>query len=249
VQALLTAATDAVKSKNYVQADKSLNELEPLLVQKPVTPTPPATPPPPPAPPAQDSLQAEWERRVTDLEPRVLDAQKKRAGEAKWMTLFTSLQEKGFDGDFASALKIADRLEALLAASPSPTEQAPTGLVNYRKALLQYREARKTVDGQLANLQKTVAGTLPAEAETAARVVQWLAGKFAPIDAAIDDAINAAQDARAPYNEATRALLKKFVAELGSDRMVKHVDANPVVPVAVHNTLVAVLTAIQGSMV
>ena len=43
--------------------------------------------------------------------------------------------------------------------------------------------------------------------------------------------------------------LLHFVSELGSDAMIKHVDTNPFVPVAVMKTLVPVLAGIESSMV
>jgi hypothetical protein len=52
------------------------------------------------------------------MEPRILDAQKNRKGEAKWMTLFMSVQDLGSAGDFAKALGVLDKLEGLLNAPP-----------------------------------------------------------------------------------------------------------------------------------
>src|SRR5439155_26159640 len=67
---------------------------------------------------------AEWERRVTTLEPKVLAAQKTRPGEAKWMTMFMTAQDLGGEGDFAKALAVLDRLEGLLNA-PSAASKPP----------------------------------------------------------------------------------------------------------------------------
>ncbi len=55
---------------------------------------------------------------MTVLEPKVLQAQKTRKGEAKWLTLFTTAQELGSAGDFASSVAILDKLEGLLNAPP-----------------------------------------------------------------------------------------------------------------------------------
>jgi len=129
VQTLFVTVNASIKSKDFEKATKTLDELEPLVIQSsevpvpPVTPKPSVTPPPPKAPPKPDPLQAEWERRVSAMEPRVLGAKKTRPNEANWMTLFTSVQNLGFDGDYSKALEILDQLQGLLDAK-SPTPQA-----------------------------------------------------------------------------------------------------------------------------
>lgn len=75
-----------------------------------------------------------------------------------------------------------------------------------------------------------------------------LENTFSEIDA-IDDAINAANSEREPYNEATGSLLRTFLSELRSDRLIKQADNNPFVKVSVEATLVVALTSIEKTMV
>jgi hypothetical protein len=179
VQTLFVAVNASIKSKDFEKATKTLDELEPLLTQSsamptpPVTPAPPVTPkpsvppPPPKAPPKPDPLQAEWERRVSAIEPRVLDAKKTRPNQANWMTLFTSVQNLGFDGDYSKAIEILDRLEGLLnaksqAAPPNEFEELYNGLKETIPADLQRLrgvdkaaadQIQKNVDGAAATAQ------------------------------------------------------------------------------------------------
>ena len=131
VQALFGAVNGSIKKNDYVQAVKELDELA-LLLTKAAVPAPPAAAPPVTAPPPAGktpvddaALQAEWERRVTALEPQVLAAQKTRAGEAKWMTMFMTVQDLGSDGDFAKALAVLDRLEGMLNAPTAGSAKNP----------------------------------------------------------------------------------------------------------------------------
>jgi hypothetical protein len=120
VQTLFVSVNGLIKKSAFVQADKVLDELEPLL-----KPAQAAAPPPTgqQAPTDAAALQAEWERMVLALEPKIFEANKTRAGEAKWMKLFRSAQDLGSDGEFDKALQILNKLEELLKAKGA----APTG--------------------------------------------------------------------------------------------------------------------------
>ena len=52
----------------------------------------------------------------------VLKAQKTRAGEAKWMTMFMSAQDRGGEGQYAESLEILGRLETLLNATSNEAD-------------------------------------------------------------------------------------------------------------------------------
>jgi hypothetical protein len=83
-------------------------QAEPQTAPQPPTARPEgASSSPPPteqqAPTDEAALQAEYERRVLALEPKVLEAEKTRKGQAKWLTLFMSAQDLGSEGDFAKA--------------------------------------------------------------------------------------------------------------------------------------------------
>jgi hypothetical protein len=92
-------------------------------------------------------LQAEWERRVIAIEPRVLEAQKKRAGEAKWMPMFMQVQDLGSEGNFQKAMEVLDRLEGLLNAGP---KAAPPGLAAWQALHQDTVGKLRTLAGRLA---------------------------------------------------------------------------------------------------
>ena len=133
VQALFVSISGLIKSKNFVQANAALDELEPLVAKPADDPAASAAAVPPAQPqdeaspasaPADDAaptgadLAAEWQRRVIALEPKILEAQKTRSGEAKWMTMFMNAQDLGSAGEFPKSLAILDKLEGLLRAAP-----------------------------------------------------------------------------------------------------------------------------------
>ena len=126
--------------------------------------------------PSDDAAQAaEWERRVTALEPRVLAAQKTRAGEAKWMTMFMSAQDLGSEGDFAKSFVILDKLEELLSA---PAKEKSPELI---AALETWNVARENSVAKLQETIKVVLATKDPEAgesELELRaVIKQLSGK------------------------------------------------------------------------
>jgi hypothetical protein len=163
VQALFVSVNGLIKNKDFAAAGAALDELEPLVAKPagappaasaavPLAPPQAAAPTPPTAPAHDAALAAEWERRVIALEPKVLAAQKTRASEAKWMTMFMSAQDLGSDGDFAKSLVILDKLEGLLSAPPAQTKVATEGVVNYAKLLLRWREAQANAAANLTEL-------------------------------------------------------------------------------------------------
>ena len=159
VQALFVSVNGLIKSKDFAQAGKALDELQSLIATPASDPmaasvaAPPAPPSEatPPAPASDAALAADWERRVIAIEPKVLEAQKTRAGEAKWMTMFISAQDLGSNGEFAKALLVLDRLEELLKAPPAApeddAEEPGVSLVALQTARLKWVAARPDRDG------------------------------------------------------------------------------------------------------
>src|SRR5262249_28066127 len=95
-------------------------------------PTPPPTEQQ--APTDEAAQQAEYERRVLALEPKVLEAEKTRKGQAKWLTLFMSAQDRGSEGEFAKAIQILDKLEDLLKAPTETNGKAAAALQQWQAA-------------------------------------------------------------------------------------------------------------------
>src|SRR5262249_16656513 len=110
----------------------------------------------------------EYERRVLALEPKVLEAEKTRKGQAKWLTLFMSAQDRGSDGEFAKAFQILDKLEGLLNApplsKPPGPEAAPGAAADslpefaelWRQSKGVWQDAVDTVNSQLERLRSAL---------------------------------------------------------------------------------------------
>ena len=141
-------------------AQPTENQAEPQT--EPQTPTArpeAASPSPPPtgqqAPIDAAALQAEYERRVLALEPKVFEAEKTRKGQAKWLMLFMSAQDRGSDGEFAKALQILDKLEALLKAPTETTSKAEAALQQWQAACTEVRNQLRKVQAEITKAKDT----------------------------------------------------------------------------------------------
>jgi hypothetical protein len=154
VQPLFVAVGGHIKKEEYLQADKRLDELEPLLAQAASVPAAPLAPPQAPAAAPADALEAEWKRRAAALEPRVLDAEKNRRGEQTWLSRFNSAQDLASLGDFAKAMQVLDKLQGLLDGAGA-AEDGPNAAA-IKAALGGWDTARGAAIGELEQLGNAV---------------------------------------------------------------------------------------------
>jgi hypothetical protein len=138
---------------------------------------------------------------------------------------------------------------SVTAAAAGAAADAASGLVAYRRALLDYARAKSVVAAQIQALCRAIPADLPDEADLAGQLAEELEAINDDIGDSIDEAMNAAQSEREPYTVQTKRLLDRYIAELNSDKLVSHVDANPFVPVQIVATLSAALTEIRKLMV
>jgi hypothetical protein len=132
---LFMAAQDMGSEGDLPKALEALDNIERLLdgtgatSARPMPPQEPAVAAAPAEPPVPlaDRLEADYMRRVTALEPRVEDARKTRAGDAKWMKLFMAAQDLASEGDFAKAMEALDNIERLLDAKAVSAGEQPAG--------------------------------------------------------------------------------------------------------------------------
>jgi len=262
VQALFVSVSGLIKNKDFAAAGAALDELEPL-VAKPtgapaaagaaVPPAPPraAAPPPPTAPANDAALAAEWERRVIALEPKVLDAQKTRAGEAKWMTMFMSAQDLGSDGDYAKSLAILDKLEGMLSApakasAAQPAKGAASGPISnvaLQQSLHAWDAARKKTHSELQALERQILELFSddprlAEVKQSTRKLDAVLGDYAEeLRDWLDDAYNAPVEKKPAICTKAVTVLKRYRAYLSKDPFVKAVAANVLQPIDIEGTL------------
>jgi hypothetical protein len=149
----------------------------------------------------------------------------------------------------AKVLGVSVGSQAEANAAGEPDAEAMEGLVAYRKALLAFGQAKSHVAAELSALRKAVSAELPAQAELADQVAAELEALNDELADAIDEAINTSRDARAPYTAATKRLIDAYLKTISEDALMKHVDANPFVPVGISQTLTVALTNIREAMV
>jgi hypothetical protein len=129
------------------QAEPQTEPQTPTAGSEAASPSPPPTGQP--APTDAAVLQAEYERRVLALEPKILEAEKTRKGQAKWLMLFMSAQDRGSEGEYDKAFQILDKLEGLLNAPTQTNGKAAA-------ALQQWQAARTEVTNQLRKVQAEI---------------------------------------------------------------------------------------------
>jgi hypothetical protein len=192
------------------------------------------------SPPPPDPLGPEWERRVTALEPRVLDAQKNRAGEAPWMTLFMSAQDLGSAGNYSEALHVLNRLDAFLNVPPgqasASAESAPDGLsiMKLGKARIEWQSVRSEALEELGQLKEAIveAYASDVDAQTAvSAALTRLDGVFAKLNddlyEQLDDVLNAADpDERRKCAAIAKKTLQTFWTFATSDPLMVTLDDN-----------------------
>jgi hypothetical protein len=271
VQPLFVTVGGLIKKEDYQQADQVLDQLEPLLAQSAAVPVAPAQPAAPesavqPATPAeramppQDPLEEEWIRRVTALEPRVQDARKKRAGEAKWMSLFMAAQDVGSEGDLAKALAMLDSLEGRLNAPPSVSKSsgpeatpatatasqsqpkdagAANGIsvMKLGKARHEWNDARIHAIGEIRRLQEILQevyeGNQAVQSALSAahqRLDSMIATMNEELGNQLDKVLNANADERPTQTSTAKTLLGRFLHFVESDEVLSVIDRNEYAP-------------------
>ena len=257
IQALLGSANGLVKNKDYAQAARVLDELEPLVARGAS-----ATTPPPEKGADKETATARLKALRPDFDKalalaRAADAE--RAGELDGV--FAQLYEQIKGGRFAAALGTLDQLDGLVkaalkdfAAAPPPppgTEKktAPDGKA--AKVLPLWTKAREIVGGQLSELQGVLRGTKNPDMR---RIAEYgMNGITKRLQVGLQVALmnldQAAGDARPKAADKVRQVVADYRKFLESDRLVPLLDKNPFgVKVAIRPTLGAVLTAIEKAV-
>ena len=220
-----------------------LDELGPLIAKSAsapaasaVAPAPPkAAAPPPPAPDA--ALAAEWERRMIAIEPKVLAAQKTRAGEAKWMTMFMTAQDLGSEEQFAKSLAILDRLEGLLNAPAATSASGEISLVKLGKARVEWIDVRSKAMQELQRFKQILQDEYqddPKEQTALANAIQRLTKTGAALNEELADqldrVLNTDTAQRPQQLNTAKSVLARFVNFLESDDLMSVIDGNEYAP-------------------
>ena len=198
--------------------------------------------------------QIEFEKQLTDVEPGYLDLLSQRHPEASRLrSVLGYANEQAENGQFAKAIAALGQLKKLIdAARKQPGAgdgEAYPGLVAYRKSLLGLRQAVGTVERQIAQLVAAIPTQLPDEVDLAEELADSLRDSTEALYDLVDEAMGAADDPDTRSSRELRAMLEGLIAEVGSDPVIQHVDANPFgVALSISTTLGKALESVRATM-
>jgi len=242
----VSEASVFARKKDFVQANASLDQVQAALqhVDAPAAIAAQLAA----APAAGVDPAAEWERRVTELEPKVLEAQTTRAGEAEWMTMFMTAQDLGSNGDFAKSFVILEKLEALLNAKPAATDVSAPGLVKKRQFLLErWQRIPQEVSADLRKLKAAIEREMPSEDadELIELSEDYLDEFYSEMKDAIDNAIISGD---AQYKGAISAI-GAFRTKIAGEPLIQHLKKNTLnADVTVESILLNALAEIEKGL-
>jgi hypothetical protein len=246
---------DLIKANKTAEAKQKMDQVQALL-DAPPTATQGGSPG------GAAELTARWNALVKTMQAAVAAHPEKRADIVRASAGIPDMLRAG---KFDLAKKLMDTVDATLAAPASGggagaqtagAEQtagqpdAPyKGIVAYRKSLVEFARAKTAVTAQVDALRKAIPTHLRGEQGLADAIAHELNELNTEIGDAIDAAMKASENVASPLTDAIKMKLQKYLAEVQSNPLVKHVDANPFgVNVAVEKTLVAALSNVRAAM-
>ena len=171
---------------------------------------------------------AQWQKRLAAVEQRYLDTLRGNPEDAtKLRALFGMAGEQAEAGQYEKALASLDRLEALLGNATASKDTGYAGIVAYRKTLLDLRAAVAKVEGQIASLVSAIPSQMPDEADLAEALAEDLRESNEELQALVDEAMGTAENEDTPITRELSQKLDSLIDEVGSNEVIKHVDANP----------------------
>ena len=121
-------------------------------------------------------------------------------------------------------------------------------LVADRQALLGCQAAKSVGASQVENLRKARPAAT-GEASIADEMAELLDEYYTELGDAVDEALVVAEDEVEPITNDIRAQIDLFLADLGENPLIKHLDANPYgVVLSIQQTLTAALAQIRAAM-
>jgi len=175
------------------------------------------------------ALAAQYAKRRAELAPRLRSALSAGRGDISGLRAADAMaDELAGSAAWQRALAVLDRIATLLAAAEgaAPADGAvEPGLVEYRKALVQFAQTRTALRASLGSLRSRIAA-IPDQADLADALSERLEEIFTSVGEAVDEAINASRDDRAPATATVRSALTKALADVVGDPLLTHVETN-----------------------
>jgi len=130
-----------------------------------------------------------------------------------------------------------------------PGERGYTGIVAYRKSLVEFNLAAQRVKSQIASLKAAIPSQMPDESDLADELSEELNALTTELMDAVDAAMKTSENTASPITAALADTLKGYADEVASSDLIDHVDNNPFgVAVSVRQTLGGALSAVRAAL-
>lgn len=193
---------------------------------------------------------AAWDRRLAVVERRYLEVlQRKPADASRLRSVMGFAVEQAEEGLIDKASVALDQLEKLLDAAVVTTGAVYSGVIAYRRTLLDLRAAMIRVDGQIERLVLAIPGQMPDESDLAEDLADDLREANEELQDLIDEAMGTAENENTPITRELTKRLDSLIDEVQSNEVIKHVDANPFgVALDIGATLSKALKAVRAAL-
>jgi uncharacterized protein YqeY len=234
VQTLFVGANAAIKNHDYDAADKSLDELEPLIAE-----TSSESPKPTPTAPDGAAVMKRLNAMSADIKTAMAGPNKTAV-----QTRFVSVNAAIKNHDYAGASKTLDELEGLLQGPKLSGDGAPSGtggklsLVKLGKARIEWDQLRTKAVTDIGTLQQKLQEEYKDDADQSSQLaaaVKTLGGLVtqlnAELGAKLDDVLNAQDEGkRKPFIDGAKATMTKFIQFVQGDKIMMALDGNEIMP-------------------
>ena len=139
-------------------------------------------------------------------------------------------------------------------AAPPPAKTAAGapyhGIVKYRQALLGFAQAKSEVKAEIGALKGAILKARPERADLANELEAELEELNDELAEAVNEAMKASENEASPATDAVKLKIRKYLAELASDPLLRELEAKPLlgVKVTIGKTLGEALARIKGAM-
>jgi hypothetical protein len=235
VQTLFVATNAAIKNHDYPAAEKSLDELEPLVTG---TSAGAGGAPPPGSEPDGATVMKRLNALTADIKAALAGPNK-----AAVQTRFVAVNTQIKNHDYAGADKTLDELEGLV-KGPRPSGDGAPGtagkfsVMKLGKARIEWGQLASKAIADIGNLMELIEdefGDDPNQKDQLAnakkRVEKLVADLKDELSPALDNVLNGQDETqRKPLIETAKGMLAKYMKILQSDPIMTKLDGNEVMP-------------------
>ncbi len=188
-----------------------------------------------------DPLQAEYDRKLAELQPSYEKALRELIGDtSKFRTVMTYATEQAGAGAFGNAIKAIDRLQIAVKTAIDASASATVSGVSIQKlgkARIEFGQLRESAIGQLEDIKEEIKSEYSSDEEQAGALVgaikrldELIAALDKELIDRLDEVLNASEEGRGPLVEVARKVVGRFQSFLESDVVASQVDGNEFIP-------------------